>query len=234
MKMFFKCIGLIFAWSFAVLLLIFWCLAHWGTERYFVLAGQIMVQQNNEFWVSFCRSSGLSFWPDTSDTATMPLQFGEFLGSLEYYQARIVVLILGYVFWFSMSATSSQCLFCPNDLHTVNLFTCPNCRFRNMLWSWNSFMIALHVSQWALSISLVLKATWWAPRLARLTWVWIPHVLLLTRRRMLCRGDFWPPPPPWLRATGSNQMMFVQELNYWNGVIFCRSGVSRYQAKWGS
>jgi hypothetical protein len=61
------------------------------------LRDQITIQRSDEFRVSFRQSSGLSFWPDMSRDATMPLQFGEFLGGLEYEQARIVILFLGDV-----------------------------------------------------------------------------------------------------------------------------------------
>jgi hypothetical protein len=62
------------------------------------LRDQITIQRNDEFRVSFRQSSGLSFWPDISRDATMPLEFGEFLGNLEYEQARVVILFLGDVF----------------------------------------------------------------------------------------------------------------------------------------
>jgi hypothetical protein len=76
------------------------------------LRDQITIQRSDEFRVSFRQSSGLSFWPDLSRNASMPLQFGEFLGSLEYEQARVVILFLGDVFRYSLSATSSVCPFC--------------------------------------------------------------------------------------------------------------------------
>ncbi len=117
------------------------------------LRDQIVIQRNDEFRVSFRASSGLSFWPDISDSATMPLQFGEFLGTLEYEQAQIVLLVLGDVGRFSLSATSSRCPFCPIEFHTFHLFTCPNCPFRSILPTWSSFLSALHSSQWALSIT---------------------------------------------------------------------------------
>jgi hypothetical protein len=119
------------------------------------LRDEIVIQRVDEFRVSFCQSSGLSFWPDISHDAIMPLQFGEFLGGLEYEQARIVLLCLGDVFRFSLAATSSRCPFCPIELHTVHLFSCTNCPFRNTLPQWSSFLDAIHLSQWALSISLL-------------------------------------------------------------------------------
>jgi hypothetical protein len=119
------------------------------------LRDEIVVQRSDEFRVSFRQSSGLSFWPDISDDAIMPLQFGEFLGGLEYEQARIVLLLLGDVFRFSLATTSSRCPFCPIELHTVHLFSCPNCPFRSSLPTWSSFIDALRSSQWALSISVL-------------------------------------------------------------------------------
>jgi hypothetical protein len=119
------------------------------------LRDEIVVQQSDEFHVSFCQSGGLSFWPDISDGAIMPLQFGEFLGSLEYEQARVVLLFLGDVFRFSLATTSSRCPFCPIELHAVHLFSCPNCPFRNSLPTWSSFIDALRSSQCALSISVL-------------------------------------------------------------------------------
>jgi hypothetical protein len=110
------------------------------------LRDEIVVQRSDEFRVSFRQSSGLSFWPDISDDAIMPLQFGEFLGGLEYEQARIVLLLLGDVFRFSLATTSSRCPFCPIELHTVHLFSCPNCPFRSSLPTWSSFIDALRSS----------------------------------------------------------------------------------------
>jgi hypothetical protein len=117
------------------------------------LRDEIVIQRRDEFRVSFRQSSGLSFWPDIADDAIMPLQFGEFLGQLEYEQARIVLLALGDVFRFSLAATGSRCPFCPIELHTVHLFSCPNCPFRSSLPSWSSFLDAIHSSQWAVAIS---------------------------------------------------------------------------------
>jgi hypothetical protein len=117
------------------------------------LRDQITIQRSDEFRVSFRQSSGLSFWPDLSHDAMMPLEFGEFLGTLEYEQARVVLLFLGDVFRYSLSATGSSCPFCPVELHSVHLFSCPNCPFRDMLPSWPTFLEAVHTSQWAVVVS---------------------------------------------------------------------------------
>jgi hypothetical protein len=114
---------------------------------------QITIQRSDEFRVSFCQSSGLSFWPDLSRDATMPLQFGEYLGTLEYEQARVVILFLGDVFCYSLLATSSSYPFCPVELHSVLLFSCPNCPFSDRLPSWPTFLKAVHTSQWAVVVS---------------------------------------------------------------------------------
>jgi hypothetical protein len=119
------------------------------------LRDQIVIQRGDEFRVSFRLSSGLSFWSDISRDATMPLQFGEYLGSMEYEQARIVLLFLGDVFRFSLASTGSECPFCPIELHVNHLFSCPNCPFRSSLPSWSSLLNALHTSQWANSVTIL-------------------------------------------------------------------------------
>ncbi len=119
------------------------------------LRDEIVIQRSDELRVSFRRSSGLSFWPDISSDATMPLEFGEFLGGMEYEEARVVLLFLGDVFRFSLAATGSRCPFCPTELHVVHLFTCPNCPFRGMLPSWNSFLEAIHSVQWLGAITVI-------------------------------------------------------------------------------
>jgi hypothetical protein len=113
----------------------------------------IMVQRSEEFRVSFRRSSGLSFWADISETATMPLQFGEYLGTLDYEVARIVLLVLGDVFRFSLSATRSQCPFCPIELHTTHLFLCPNAPFMTTLPRWGTVLDAIRLAEWALVVT---------------------------------------------------------------------------------
>jgi hypothetical protein len=54
--------------------------------------------QNDEFRASFRRSSGLSFVVDLSEDAMMPVQLGEFLGTLEPEEVRIILLFLGDTF----------------------------------------------------------------------------------------------------------------------------------------
>ncbi len=117
------------------------------------LRDQIVLQRRDEYRVSFRQSSGLSFWPDISQNATMPLAFGEFLGSLDYEQARIVLLFLGDVFRFSLAATGSRCPFCPIELHAVHLFLCPNCPFRSELPQWSTFLQFLHAAEWMMAVT---------------------------------------------------------------------------------
>lgn len=106
---------------------------------------QIVIQPADEFRSSFRQSSGrsgLHFFSELSDDAMMPffLQIREFLGTLEYEQARVVLLRLGDVFCYSISATSTWCPICPLELHLSHLFNCPNSPFRNVLPSWVDFL----------------------------------------------------------------------------------------------
>ncbi len=116
------------------------------------LRDQVVGIRNDEFFTSFRRSSGLSFLVDLNPSGLMPLQFGEFLGTLEYEEARIVLLFLGDVFRFSMAATSSRCPFCPVELHAVHLFTCP---FRQSLPTWQSALSSFHRSDWPGFVNLL-------------------------------------------------------------------------------
>lgn len=92
---------------------------------------------------------------DFTETGVFPLQFGEFLGTLDYESARIVLLVLGDVFRFSMAATGSECPFCPIQLHTQHLFLCPNCQFRDTVPSWSSFLESFQRMDWGSFISLL-------------------------------------------------------------------------------
>jgi hypothetical protein len=119
------------------------------------LRDQIVHQRGVEFKVSFRRSSGLSFVVDLSYNGTFPLQFGEFLGTLDYESARIVLLVLGDVFRFSMAATGSECPFCPIQLHRTHLFLCPNCPFRRELPSWQRFVCSFRAADWSSFITIL-------------------------------------------------------------------------------
>jgi hypothetical protein len=119
------------------------------------LRDQIVIQRDEEFRVSFRRSSGLSFVVDLSANGVFPLQFGEFLGTLDYETARMILLILGDVFRFSMAATGSACPFCPIQLHTTHLFLCPNCPFRNSVPSWQDLLSAFQRMDWSSFVTMV-------------------------------------------------------------------------------
>jgi hypothetical protein len=73
------------------------------------LRDQVVNIRNDEFRMSFRRSSGLSFIVDLNRSAMMPRQFGEFLGTLELEEVRIILVVLGDTFRFSLVATSSRC-----------------------------------------------------------------------------------------------------------------------------
>jgi hypothetical protein len=109
------------------------------------LRDQIVIQRSDELRVSFRQSSRHSFWHDMSNDAATPPQVGEFLGGMEYEEARIVLMFLGDVFRFSLSATSSACPFCPTELNAVHLFTCPNNPFRHKLPTWDNLLTYLHL-----------------------------------------------------------------------------------------
>lgn len=113
------------------------------------LRDEILLVRNEEFRSSFRRSTGLSFLIDLTNDAIVPRQFGEFLGSLDYEEARIVLLFLGDVFRFSMSATSSDCPFCPVQLHASHLFLRPNCPFTLSLPRWQDFLGHFHQARWS-------------------------------------------------------------------------------------
>jgi hypothetical protein len=119
------------------------------------LRDQIVIQRSDEFRVSFRRSSGLSFVVDLSETGMLPIQFGEFLGTLDYETARMVVLIVGDVFRFSMAVSGSECPFCPIQLHMSHLFLCPNCPFRNLIPSWQDLLTSFQRLEWGNFITIL-------------------------------------------------------------------------------
>ncbi len=113
------------------------------------LRDEIVHQRADEFRNSFRLSSGLNFFVDLSPDAVMPRQFGEFLGTLEFENARVVLICLGDVFRFSLAATNSRCPFCPIELHLFHLFRCPNSPFQVSLPSWSDFVQAFQVANWS-------------------------------------------------------------------------------------
>jgi hypothetical protein len=119
------------------------------------LRDRIVDIRGDEFRASFRRSTGLSFVRELSDTALMPLQFGEFLGNLNAEEVRIVLTFLGDTFRFSLAATGSECPFCPVQLHAAHLFTCPNCPFRDSLPRWHSFLEQFQQARWSPFITML-------------------------------------------------------------------------------
>jgi hypothetical protein len=119
------------------------------------LRDRIVSVGNDEFRSSFRRSSGLNFLVDLDNSAMMPRQFGEFLGTLEMEEVRIILVFLGDTFRFSLAATGSRCPFCPIELHARHLFTCPNCPFRSELPRWQDFIDHFHGARWPSFIFLL-------------------------------------------------------------------------------
>jgi hypothetical protein len=116
------------------------------------LRDQLSIQCEDLFRSSFRRSSGLNFYTDLSESAWLPTTFGEYLGVLDYEMARMIVLVMGDVFRFSLAAGSSLCPFCPVQLHFQHLFMCFICPFRGSFPSWPSVLQAFCVSDWALFV----------------------------------------------------------------------------------
>ncbi len=121
------------------------------------LRDQLSFQCDDVFRSSFRRSSGLNVYADVSENARLPAGFGDYLGTIEYEVARIIVLMMGDVFRFSLSTGSSSCPFCPIQLHLQHLFLCPNFPFRHELPLWSDVIQASQVSDWALFANLLLN-----------------------------------------------------------------------------
>jgi hypothetical protein len=119
---------------------------------------QLLIQHDDVFRSSFRRSSGLNFYADLSDDVRIPSGlFGEFLGTLEYEIARIVILFMGDVFRYSLSVGSSRCPFCPVELHAQHLFLCQNCPFHRDLPVWSLVIQSFRVCDWATFVHLILS-----------------------------------------------------------------------------
>lgn len=112
------------------------------------LRDQLVRQLDEAHFLAFARSTGLSFWTSLADDAFMPSGFGDALGSVEYECARVIILVLGDVFRYSLAAASSRCPFCPIEFHTPHLFLCPNCPFQQELPRWSSFLQMFRTGQW--------------------------------------------------------------------------------------
>jgi hypothetical protein len=120
------------------------------------LRDQLSIQCEDVFRSSFRRSSGLHFYADLDTNVWIPVGFGEFLGTLDFEIARIVILFMGDVIRFSLAVGSSSCPFCPVQLHVQHLFRCPNCPFRDSLPTWSSFVQAFRVSDWASVVQIIM------------------------------------------------------------------------------
>jgi hypothetical protein len=120
------------------------------------LRDQLSIQCDDIFRSSFRRSSGLHFYADLNERVWLPVGFGEFLGSLDYEIARIVILFMGDVFRFSLAVSGSMCPFCPIQFHAQHLFCCPNCPFRDSLPPWSSFVQAFQISDWATVVQVIM------------------------------------------------------------------------------
>ncbi len=80
----------------------------------------------------------------------VPMEWGfaDAMGLVGFESVRVVLLFLGDVIRFSMGASSSECPFCPIQLHASHFFLCPNTPFRRELPNWQSFIRSFKDNQW--------------------------------------------------------------------------------------
>ena len=116
------------------------------------LRDQMAVQLNEERSVSFHQSSGLSFLSGIIPSGIFPIGFQEFLGEVDYENARILIIFMGDLVRFSLSRVSSLCPFCPCELHSYHLFTCPNAPFRAQLPLWSDSVNFFLNESWSVFI----------------------------------------------------------------------------------
>jgi hypothetical protein len=129
------------------------------------LRDQLVRQLDDSHLLSFARSTGLSFWSNLAEDAFLPRGFAVALGEIDFESVRVILLFLGDVFRFSMSASSSSCPFCPIQLHASHLFLCPNCPFRQDLPLWSTFLTAFRDEHWeSFVMMLFLCFQVWATR----------------------------------------------------------------------
>jgi hypothetical protein len=105
------------------------------------LRDQLNYQASDAHLAAFSRSTGLGLWTSLAEEAFLPREFGIFLGHYDLEIVRIVLLFLGDVFRFSLTAARSACPFCPIELHASHPFTCPNFPLSTPLPSGGSFML---------------------------------------------------------------------------------------------
>jgi hypothetical protein len=112
------------------------------------LRDQLSYQANDNHLAIFSRSTGLGFWTSLAEDAFLPREFGILLGDYDLEIVRIVLIFLGDVIRFSLSATTSRCPFCPIELHAPHFFTCPNFPQRHLLPSWGTLIQAFRAGSW--------------------------------------------------------------------------------------
>ncbi len=119
------------------------------------LRDQLVIQLENRHFLEFARSTGLNFWTCLAEDAFLPQGFGSFVGTMDLESARVVLLFLGDVFRFSMSATRSECPFCPSQLHASHLFLCPNSPFASELPQWSELITHFTSSNWNSFVTMI-------------------------------------------------------------------------------
>ena len=95
------------------------------------LRDELAVQLNNDRSVSFHQSTGLNFLSGLIPTGGFPIGFQEFCGTLDFESVRVIIIFLGDLVRFSFSSGSSSCPFCPIELHSHHMFSCPNAPFHD-------------------------------------------------------------------------------------------------------
>ena len=119
------------------------------------LRDQMAIQLNEQRSVSFHQSSGLSFLSSIIPNGVFPLGFQEYLGELDYESVRVLLIFLGDLVRFSFSRVSTVCPFCPIELHSYHLFSCPNAPFRNQLPNWNDSVCFFINESWSVFVRSV-------------------------------------------------------------------------------
>jgi hypothetical protein len=119
------------------------------------LRDQLVIQLENRHFLEFARSTGLNFWTSLAEDAFLPQGFCTHIGTLDLESARVVLLFLGDVFRFSLSATRSECPFCPSQLHASHLFLCPNPPFASELPSWSALITHFKTQDWKSFITMI-------------------------------------------------------------------------------
>jgi hypothetical protein len=119
------------------------------------LRDQLVIQLDEAHFLEFAQSTRRNFWSNLTEDAFLPRGFADALGSVHYESVRVIILFLGDVIRFSMGAASSECPFCPIQLHANHFFLCPNAPFRQELPDWQMFLQTFRDSQWRSFIFLL-------------------------------------------------------------------------------